>query len=75
MKEFIQEFKRAVRGSRYQEKVLVDECATNLDRYWRESRKEERLRGRKENRNQEQRQRRMVNNQERFRPRPLLSQV
>ena len=33
------------------------ECATNLDHYWRESQREEkRLRGRKENENQEQRQ-------------------
>jgi len=69
MEEFVQEFKRAVRGSEYKERLLIEEfkrgmngmirrklmeaerlptsikqwyeCATNLDRYWRESRREE----------------------------------
>ena len=74
MEEFVQEFRRAVRGSRYKERPLIEEfkrrmngmirrklmeaerpptsikqwyeCTTNLDRYWRESkREEERLRG------------------------------
>ena len=74
MEEFVQEFQRAARGSRYEERPLMEEfkrkmngvirkksmkaeksptsieqwykCAINLDRYWRESRKEEkRLRG------------------------------
>jgi len=74
MEEFVQEFRRAVRESRYEERPLIEEfkremngmirrklmeaerplasieqwyeCATNLDRHWRESkRKEERLRG------------------------------
>jgi len=89
MKEFVQEFKRAARGSGYEGRPLVEEFkrgingtirrklmeaeiqpgsieqwyrrATALDRNWRESRrKEERLRGRKELREevpkQEQRQ-------------------
>ena len=43
--------------------------ATNLNRYWRESkRKEKRLRERKESGNQGQRQMEMENNQEGFRP-------
>jgi len=69
MEEFVQEFRRAARGSGYEERPLVEEfkrgmngvikrklieterpptsieqwykCATNLDRHWRESRKEE----------------------------------
>ena len=69
MKEFMQEFKRAVRGSRYEGRPLIEEFkremngmirrklmkaerpptsieqwykhATNLDRHWRESRREE----------------------------------
>jgi len=74
MEEFIQEFRRAARGSRYKRRLLIEEFkremnrmirrklmeaerpptsieqwyeyATNLDRYWRESRrKEKRLRG------------------------------
>jgi len=77
MKEFIQEFRRAVRGSEYEGRPLVEEfkkrmsgvirrklmeaerpltsieqwyeCATNLDKYWRESRRDkERLRKRKD---------------------------
>ena len=44
------------------------ECATNLDRHWRESqREEEKLRERKESRNQEQRQGGMGNDQGGFR--------
>ena len=74
MEEFMQEFRRAARESRYERRVLVEvfkrgingvirrnlieaerplmsiaqwyEYATNLDRHWRESKKEEeRLRG------------------------------
>ena len=74
MEKFIQEFRRAVRGSGYKERLLIEEFkkgingmirrrlmeaerplmsieqwykyATNLDRYWRESkREEERIRG------------------------------
>ena len=69
MEEFMQEFKRAVRGSRYEGRPLIEEFkremngmirrklikaerpptsieqwykhATNLDRHWRESRREE----------------------------------
>jgi len=69
MKEFVQEFKRAVRECRYKGRLLVEEFkkrinrvirrklieaeqpptsikqwykwATNLDRYWRKSRREE----------------------------------
>ena len=77
MKEYVQEFKRTVRGSGYEGRPLVEEFkrgmnggirrklmeaenpptsieqwyrrATALDRNWRESkRKEERLRGKKE---------------------------
>jgi len=79
MEEFVQEFRRVARRSRYEGRTLVEEfkrgmngvirrklmeveklptgieqwykCATNLDRYWRESRrKEERLRERRETR-------------------------
>jgi len=74
MEKFVQEFRRAVRGSGYKERLLIEEFkkgingmirrrfmeaerplmsieqwykyATNLDRYWRESkREEERIRG------------------------------
>jgi len=74
MEEFVQEFRRAVRESEYEERLLIEEfkrgmngmirrklmeaerpptsieqwyeCATNLDRHWRESkREEERLKG------------------------------
>jgi len=74
MEEFVQEFRRAVKGSGYEERPLIEEfkrelngmirrklieakrlptsieqwyeCATNLDRHWRKSkREEERLRG------------------------------
>ena len=74
MEEFIQEFRKAVRRSRYERRLLVEEFkrgmsgairkklmkaerppisieqwyehTTNLDRYWRESkREEERMRG------------------------------
>ena len=77
MKEFVQEFRRVARGSRYKGKLLVEkfkqgidgvirrklmkterppksieqwyESAANLNRHWRESRREEeRLRGRRE---------------------------
>ena len=77
MEEFVQKFWRAVRKSKYEKRVLVEEFkrgmsgpirrklidaerpptsinqwykhAINLDRYWRESRREEkRLRGRQE---------------------------
>ena len=77
MKEFIQEFRRAARGSEYEGRPLVEEfkkrmsgvirrmlmeaerpltsieqwyeCTTNLDKYWRESRRDkERLRKRKD---------------------------
>jgi len=69
MEEFVQEFRRAARESRYEERPLIKEfkrginkiirrkliemekpptsieqwyeCATNLDRHWRESKKEE----------------------------------
>ena len=69
MEEFVQKFKRAARGSRYEERLLIEEfkremnemirrklmeaerpltsieqwyeCATNLDRHWRESKREE----------------------------------
>jgi len=69
MEEFVQKFRRAARGSRYEERPLVEEFkrgmsgairrklieierpptsieqwykyATNLDRHWRESKKEE----------------------------------
>jgi len=71
MKDFIQEFRRAARESRYKGRLLIEEFkrgmnrmirrklmeaerpptsieqwyeyATNLDRYWRESRKEEKI--------------------------------
>ena len=72
MEKFVQEFRRATRGSRYEGRPLIEEfkrgmseviktklmdaerpstsieqwyeCATNLDRYWRKSRRiEERL--------------------------------
>jgi len=75
MEEFVQEFRRVARESRYKGKPLIEEfkrgmngiirrklmeaerpstsieqwyeCATNLDRHWRESRREENgLRGR-----------------------------
>ena len=78
MEKFVQEFKRATRGSGYKRRPLIEEFkrgmngmirkklmeaerpptsieqwykhATNLDRYWRESRREkERLRGKKKN--------------------------
>ena len=74
IEEFVQEFRRTAKGSRYEERLLVEEfkrgmsrairrklieaerppinieqwyeCATNLDRHWRKSRREEeRLRG------------------------------
>jgi len=76
MKEFVQEFRRVVRGSRYEGRPLVEEFkrgisgvirrklmeaerppssieqwykhATNLDRHWRESKRKERLRGRRD---------------------------
>ena len=77
MEEFVQEFKRAVKGSGYERRPLIEEFkrgmngiirrklmeterpptsikqwyehTTNLDRHWRESRREEeRLRGQKE---------------------------
>jgi len=97
MEEYVQEFKRTVRGSRYKGRPLVEEFkrgmnggirrklmeaenlptsieqwyrrATALDRNWRESRrKEERLRGKKE-------QGRGVQKQERQNlPRPLMWQ-
>jgi len=69
MEKFVQEFRRAVRGSGYKERLLIEEFkkgingmirrrlmeaerplmsieqwykyATNLDRYWRESKREE----------------------------------
>ena len=69
IEEFMQEFKRTVRGSGYKGRLLIEEfkrgmnrvirrilmeaerlltnikqwyeCATNLDRHWRESRREE----------------------------------
>ena len=44
------------------------ECATNLDKYQKESREEERLRGRKESKNQGQRQGELGNNQGGVRP-------
>jgi len=36
MKEFVQEFRRAARDSKYEEKSLVEEFkrGMNLDRYW-----------------------------------------
>jgi len=75
MEKFVQEFRRAVRESGYEGRLLVEEfkrringtirrklmkaerpptsieqwyeCATNLDRHWRESKREEkRMRGR-----------------------------
>ena len=81
MKEFVQEFRRVVRGSRYEGRPLIEEFKrgmseviktklmeaerpptsieqwykhpTNLDRHWRESkREEERLRGRRDMRPQ-----------------------
>ena len=77
MEEFIQEFRRVARGSKYEGRPLVEEfkrrmsevirrklieaempptsikqwyeCATKLDRHWRESkREEERMKGRRE---------------------------
>ena len=69
MEDFVQKFKRAARGSRYEGRLLIEEfrremneiirrklmnaerpltsieqwyeCATNLDRHWRESKREE----------------------------------
>ena len=85
MEEFVQEFRRAVRGSGYKGRPLVEEFergmsrairrklmevekpptsieqwyehATNLDHYWRESKKEEeRMRGQREQKQQASRQ-------------------
>ena len=74
MKEFKREMNRAIRRKLTEAErppKSIEQwykCITNLDRHWRENREEERLRDRKESRNQEKRQEVLENNQGGVRP-------
>ena len=74
VKEFKREMNRAIRRKLTEAERPPKsteqwyKCITNLDRHWRENREEERLRDRKESRNQEKRQEALENNQGGVRP-------